>query len=377
MRWVMAISSLDASDGGPPQAVLGLARALRELGHEVVIVTHRHDGVAVNDLVPAVLASGVEIVWVQRKRATRFQLSPGLLRALLRQARATDVVAAHSFYQFTCVAAFLGARRGRARLWVQPHGVFEPYQEQVSRRVKAIFRLVVGRAVLNATTTLVATAESEAQGIRRSLGPSAAPILVAGLGVDAVARSADDDSTRWASRRVLFLSRIASKKRLDKLIDALATLRERGRPAHLTVCGDGDPDVVARLRARAAGVGLPVEWAGHVTGDVRHLLEANHALMCLPSDNENFGQAVTEAMAAGLPVVTTRATGASEHVQRASAGWVADDPTVEELADLLDVALDDPRGLAEMSRRGRAYAARELTWRPVAERWADRARAEA
>jgi glycosyltransferase involved in cell wall biosynthesis len=366
MRWVTVISSLEASDGGPPQAALGLSIALSEMGHNVVIVTHRHRSGTPHPDVEAATRAGVQIEWVDKRRPTRFQFSPGLYRAARREIRGADLAVTHSFYQWTCIAASLTARRAGVRLILEPDGIFEPYQEAHSRLIKTAFRRAVGDRVLRDLAGVAAASRTEVAGLEQSLGEKCPPTFVAGLGVTGEPRSRPDEA-RFASRRILFLSRIAPKKRLDKLILAARQLAEQGQPVTLVVCGDGSPALLEELRQLATG--LDVEWHGHVTGGRRRQLEDSSALLCLPSDNENFGQAVTEAMAAGLPVVTSRATGASAHVEAADAGWVLDDPDPEALATCLNAALEDPEMLAAQGARATAYVARDLGWPAVARRW--------
>lgn len=364
----MVVSSLDAADGGPPAAVLGLAMGLRGLGQQVTIVTHRHEAEVVHDSVPRAEAAGVRIRWVDRRRPTRFQFSPGLLKAAREESRRADSITCHGFYQWTSVVGFLVAVGEQQSLLLQPHGVFEPFQEQDSARVKRAFRMVIGHRILRRASAIVAASESERAGFARTLGKHSPPVLLAGLGVDV---PSSPQAHRFESRHVMFLSRVAPKKRLDKLLDAGGILASSGRPITITVCGDGDPELIARLKADTPA-GVEVRWHGHVVDPERSAIEADQALVCLPSDNENFGQVVTESMARGLPVLTTRSTGSSSHLVAADAGWVLDDPTPAELADGLDVALRNPDVLREKSARGVAYAGENLTWDTVATRWLDR-----
>jgi glycosyltransferase involved in cell wall biosynthesis len=368
MRWLLVISSLEATDGGPPQAVLSLTQALAEMGHEPTILAHRYRDGSPHASISEALSRGVKIHWVDRRRPTRFQFSPRLTLAARRLARDADVITAHGFYQWTCVAAYLAARRGSQPLMLQPHGVFEPYQEGTSSRTKQTFRFLIGRRVLRRAAAIVAASDSEADGFHSTLGTKCPDVLIAGLGVPAGNLVAGHHD--FSSRRVLFLSRVAEKKRLDKLIDAAALLRERGEPISLSICGDGSPDFVARLKARVPE-DLQITWHGLVRDPERADIESRCALMCLPSDNENFGQSVTESMARGLPVVTTTATGAATHVRAADAGWVLDNPTVTALADCLSEAVDAPSRLNSMSSAAAQYARRELSWRAVARRWVD------
>ena len=83
----------------------------------------------------------------------------------------------------------------------------------------------------------------------------------------------------------------------------------------------------------------------------------------LPSENENFGIAVAEAMLAGCYVITTQQVAASEHLQAARGGTVLSVPD----ANLLAKALDDRlRGDRARSRGAADYARSRLTWDALA-----------
>lgn len=109
--------------------------------------------------------------------------------------------------------------------------------------------------------------------------------------------------TRLAGPRELLLvhcGRLSAEKRVDRSVDALATLRQRGVPAVLAIAGDG-PRRQA-LERRAAG--LPVRFLGFVRDPAvvaRLLATADVALA--PGPLETFGLAALEALASGTPVV--------------------------------------------------------------------------
>jgi glycosyltransferase involved in cell wall biosynthesis len=97
-------------------------------------------------------------------------------------------------------------------------------------------------------------------------------------------------------------------------------------------------------------------------------------IFVLPSENENFGITVAEAMAGGAAVVTTKQTAASEHVRRAQAGVVLDSPTHGQLASAIQSLLARPEQVADAGTRAHGYARTHLTWDAAATRLLDELR---
>jgi glycosyltransferase involved in cell wall biosynthesis len=369
VKWVLNISTLHAEDGGPPSAVLNIAKDLALLGEEVHVVAFRIPGKMLARSFSSAVSAGVSIHDVPVKRLGKFRFSIRQTLTVLAVSRGATVVTAHGFYQFTCVLVWLISILRQAHFFIQPHGVFEPYQERRGSRYKSLFMRIIGHRILARADSIFVASEMEAKGVEESTRAHHDSIIVTGLGT--LPQEQFSDGGRFSSRRVLFLSRIAEKKRLDLLIEACRLASLRGDAFSLEVCGTGNPGLVRRLMYESRG--LPITFHGHTEGDQRTCLESSCALFCLPSDNENFGQAITEAMAAGLPVITTKNAGASVHVELAAAGWTLDSPSAEELMDTIAQALADPVDLSARARSAFDYAARELSWAAVAARWRTRA----
>jgi glycosyltransferase involved in cell wall biosynthesis len=105
----------------------------------------------------------------------------------------------------------------------------------------------------------------------------------------------------------------------------------------------------------------PLPERVEATGFVPSIVPSLHrgTLFVLPSHQEGFGIVAAEAMAAGLPVVTTPSGGPEALVRDSGGGVVLSGFTPEELVTTVRGLLADPARLAEMRRRGREYVARE------------------
>ncbi len=156
---------------------------------------------------------------------------------------------------------------------------------------------------------------------------------------------------------VLALGTIEPRKNLPTLIRAFDRLAGTDNVALLVVAGpDGwgvEPYAEAVGRAR---FGARIRRIGYVTDDQRADLLAGATVLAYPSLYEGLGFPPLEAMAVGVPVVTTRAGGLPEAVGDAA---LAVDPTdVDALADALGHALTDRELRSSLIERGREQAAR-------------------
>lgn len=102
-------------------------------------------------------------------------------------------------------------------------------------------------------------------------------------------------------------------------------------------------------------------------GQFDHLF-ATASVFCLPSRYEPFGIAFVEAMRAGLPCVGSRSWAMPEIIDEGKTGWLVDDGSVEELADVLIGALRDPERSAAMGAAGRQRSLERFTWDQVSAR---------
>jgi glycosyltransferase involved in cell wall biosynthesis len=118
------------------------------------------------------------------------------------------------------------------------------------------------------------------------------------------------------------------------------------------------------------GLGACVSFTGPVTGEAKARLFAQSQLFILSSHSESFGMAVGEALAHGLPVVTTNNVPWPQ-LEELNCGWRGEG-TADALATLISAATTCPEErLAEMGKRGRQLIAEEFGWDRVAAQFID------
>jgi glycosyltransferase involved in cell wall biosynthesis len=262
----------------------------------------------------------------------------GCLRLLGRR---FDVIEADHMPYFCLFTLRLVAWVRRRRLVVTWHEVWGPeYWRSYLGRAGAV-GWAIERAAMRLPDHIIAASAETAERLRAHMG-SGAPITVAPNGVDLAAISAIVAAE--APSDLVFVGRLLSHKRVDLLLDAVARLRDGGRTVTCRVIGDGPEREALAARAEALGIAGEVEFRHDVGGheELYSLLKAGR-VFAFPSEREGFGIAVLEALACGLPVVTTAAPDnlAQHLVARAPRGTVTA-PDVGAFAAALLVALDAP-----------------------------------
>ncbi|MGD0073984.1 MAG: glycosyltransferase, partial [Candidatus Binataceae bacterium] len=165
---------------------------------------------------------------------------------------------------------------------------------------------------------------------------------------------------------VLFLSRLDRKKGLELMLLALADLAPCYPELRCVIAGSGNRAYEARLKraVRRLGLGDRVRFVGFVSGDAKQALFDSCDIFVLPSQDENFGLAAVEAMAAGMAVVLTREVAISDAVAAAQAGLVIE-PDREALAISLTALLQDPALAQKCGRNARRLTIEQFSWHIV------------
>ena len=343
--------------GGMERQAHELSKAVRARGVEVLVLSgrtaaeqpdrHVFEGVPVHRLPFA------------RSRWLRFpRTGLALLAAMWRERRQFDVVHAHNLSWYGALAVLFAkllrkpvlAKLPTAPEWAFPKG---------SPRL-----LIFNRC------DAIALLSQEAVDAFRGHGFPESRIFKITNGVSMQQFSVPPSGAQPsdAALQVLFVGRLDPDKGLLDLLAVWPNVVARARQQlRLVICGEGPQEAELRAAVRAGGLEQSVELKGRVNDVARELRAAQ--IFVLPSYVEGNSNAVLEAMAAGLPVLSTRVGGTPLLVGPAGAEWLVEPKDRPGLEEHLLRLVNDP---VLRERAGKAMRARieaHMTIEAVAERY--------
>lgn len=194
----------------------------------------------------------------------------------------------------------------------------------------------------------------------------AAPIAVIPNGVD-LDRFRPAENLRPAGPwRLLTVGRLTVTKRMESLAGVVLQLGQAGIEVRLTVAGGGALEEKFRQLVAECGLNGRIDITGRQEPDLMPELYRRHDLFVSATMQEGMSNAMLEAMASGLPLVTTRCEGVEELIR--DNGLVVEQPAA--LGQAVMELLHRPDRLAEMAAASRRRAGR-FTWSGVASRYLD------
>ncbi len=334
--------------GGVARSVQFFTEDLRRMGHEVLVVAPTFPDVETlhedeNEVlrVPAIqnfngsdFSVRIPIPFVIDEKITEFK---------------PDIIHSHHPYLLGD-AGLRAARRRLLPLIFTHHTLYEKYTHYVSQESEGMKRFVIHLSTeyANLCDRVVAPSESVAELIHRrgmnrptEVIPTGVDTRFFGTGKGQAFRQ--EYSIPQNARVIGHLGRLAPEKNLDYLVEAVIEYVDSDPDAYFLVVGRGLSEEMIHSRFAERGLKDRLVMGGEMTG--QKLADAYHAmnLFVFASKSETQGMVLTEAMAAGIPVIALDASGAREVVQDGENGrLLSGDASAEDFAGAVRDAFDDP-----------------------------------
>lgn len=249
-------------------------------------------------------------------------------------------------YLFQKVAKSLGIK-----VVISPHGMLEPYILQRNSYKKKLALFLYQKKAIVGADFLLTTANSESENIKKLgfTGPSG--VIPNGLDFQGIRKKKSNENNS-SMLNILFLSRIHPKKGIELLIESVGQLKNQD--VKLIIAGEGEQTYINKLIDLTYSKGLEkqIHFLGGIYGEAKWKLYQQANLFVLPTYSENFGIVVIEALAAGVPVITTKGT-PWEELEIYKCGWWIDLNVANLTHALTEAICKSKEELKEMGLRGR------------------------
>lgn len=372
MKILQVSWGLSPLNGGLSAAVNSISRELVRRGDQVTIFATDWNGggrLSVPLRTPLHGDDGVERWYFPARPLMEYAISLSMAVALKERIPSFDIVHIHGLYRFPSTLASYYSRQTSTPYVVSPHGTLDPYLYNHHGLRKRIYEVIFERRALKGAAAVHFTAEEEMR-LAKASGFQYRSV-VAPLGINYVASdfakpavTLQDLLPQTRGKKViLFLGRITFKKGLDLLAKSFGSIARSRKDVHLIVAGPNEFNCEKELRnwLRQEGALDKVTFTGMISGKTKAAAFHGSDLFILPSYTENFGVAVVESLAWGLPVVISNKVNIWREIVGAGAG-VAVDCDTQSIATAINELLDDTERRQNMSKRAVDLVRQRFTW---------------
>jgi glycosyltransferase involved in cell wall biosynthesis len=168
--------------------------------------------------------------------------------------------------------------------------------------------------------------------------------------------------------KLLTVSRLIERKRIDLLIKAVSLATDMGLDVCLNIAGEGNLGGELRKLSRELDVSEKIFFLGRIPSEKMPQIYRENDVFLMSSAHEGMSNAMLEAMASGLPVITTQCEGVEELIT--DNGIVTERADAESLAEALKKLMQNDKSYKKMCNTSRTQA-EKLSWNTVARRYLD------
>jgi len=335
-----SISSMGVLSGGPALSTLLSVQGERAIGLSSTILTFDIDKER-----DQLIDSSPFIHLVARPKEQRFAYSSSFRKELMNER--ADLYHIQGIWQYPSMCTAAWARKKNKPYIITLRGMLYPQCFEKSAFIKKLSLWLYLKSDLQRAACLHATCMEEMEhlrnmGIHAPVAVIPNPIRTAGIQEKIVSPD---------KIRIGYLGRVHPRKRIEKIFYALDLLCDK--EVEVFIIGDGDAGYMAFLRQEAERLQLSrVVFTGFLSGEEKEKALKSLSYLVVPSDFENFGNIITEALVKGIPVIASKGTPWEELNTHRCGWWVDND--VNTLAATLQEALSLPEAeRIAMGERGK------------------------
>lgn len=357
MKILQTIPYMLASQGGPSTCTRDLLEGLFDIGVRADLLSSKPVGTVKFD---KEVVLGEDRPWMKLVDCDYFTplaLSKNV-DAFLQETE-YELYHANTLWLFTTHSTCRYARKKGKPYVLSTHGMLYPTALKVSSWKKKLMAAIWYNKDIMSATCIHATCKQEmeyvrAYGYKGSIAVIPNPVVLP----NGVSLKSRDESLNYriqVKKQIGFLGRLHPIKKIENIIYAIALLNEEERKLlSFQVMGKFDEGYESFLRSEVKRLNLEnsVNFIGFVSGQEKYERLSQISALMVPSEQENFGMIVPEALICGTPVYASLGTPWSE-LNEHSCGWWKDNKPETIVKIIREILCMDDSEIREMGARGR------------------------
>lgn len=334
MKVLHIIASIDETTGGPARSVPQTCIELAKLGVEIEIICQ-----------PS--TNPVKIPKM-KNLSVRF-LNSKALKNYGKTLNNKDIAIIHLQHIWLPYIHIMAAAARKAHIpyIITPRGMLEPWIMNRNPLKKKLAMLLYQHKDLKRARVIHTTCEQEKDNIQAIGYTNKIKVIPNGIDLSKI----PEPKISYDCKKMVFLSRIHEKKGIENLLDAWKEIANN--KWMLEIAGEGEGNYVAKLKHKIKSEQIKnVTFVGGKYGMDKWDFIRSADVFVLPTYSENFGIVVAEALAVGVPVITTTGTPWEELKTNHCGWWI--DLNIEDIThSIQDAIMTSPELLKNMGERGK------------------------
>lgn len=340
---VIHIGSLNVRSGGPTLSTWLTIKGLRANGVEAVPVIAP---IAAGDRLIDIAANPV---YTSARKYGKLAYVPGL-NDTLDNAGPADIYHVQGIWQLSGYQVSRYAKARQKPYVVTLRGMLYPQALAQKSLSKKLSMIAYQSSVLRNAAAIQCTCTEEMEYYRQLGFKNPVAIIPNPIEIEGVAERPISNKPRL---RIGYLGRVHPRKRIERLIYAFATHRELLKNAELVIIGADDKDYESFLKDEVKRLELDnVVFTGFLSGEEKDNAITSLSFLAVPSDFENFGNIVTEALVRGVPVYSSTGT-PWQTLAEYDCGWWADNSQESVNSIILKMARTSDANRIRMGENGK------------------------
>lgn len=342
---ILQVGTLDIKYGGPALSTYLTIKGLQNNGVETRMLMASLKNPS------DIIAEDVDTIFTSPVKEARSGFIPGLSKTLDTLPEC-DLIHVQGLWLYLNHKLSSYARKKNIPYMITLRGMLYPQALQYSKYIKKVSLALYQKKDLQNAACVQATCVEELRHYRDMGFTNPVAVLPNPIETEGII---DIPNPPCEKTRIGYLGRVHPRKRIERLIYAFAELGEITGDAELVIIGADDPQYEEFLKAEVERLKLTnVRFTGFLAGKEKDSMIRSLSYLAVPSDFENFGNIVTEALVRGIPVIASKGMPWKELETHDCGWWINNDQ--ETVTKTIRAAL----GTSEERRRQMGFNGKQL-----------------